>query len=394
MATETQTEGSKASISTTNFDTYTLILQLGCILNTVPAWKKAYKLRVVVFVEFESDVEEERQRVNRLLTNLRIQAEVLVIWLASGKLRSYETIVRGVDSLVTTEVNRLLRNEIWWEELKATRKRHQGAGTTSHSQIAQLMADSAWPSSSYQQAGRSKEHPTSSRLKRLLQRRRSLPGAARPGVPQVESLRAHRRSVDLSSDMETENACSSDSEDENEASGLLTGHGRDYGTNREGTDAVVRPHESASHHRTARTRPAQDVHACNQLTPRPSGLPLLPSRPSTPHFSCTAIPETQVIVDEGSGPTIRFADDVTSTGIPSQSASTGASSSRLPPLSFNDVPSRGQHIILNELFRKHSEKTAVIFTTLPSPTRGACKSEQESLDYLLDLEVSICRGFQ
>lgn len=41
---------------TSNFDTYALILQLGCILNTVPAWKKAYQLRVACFVEFEEDI--------------------------------------------------------------------------------------------------------------------------------------------------------------------------------------------------------------------------------------------------------------------------------------------------------------------------------------------------
>lgn len=62
----------------TNFDTYTLILQLGCILNTVPSWKRAYRLRVAVFVEYESDVEEERGRVKALLYNLGIEAEVLV----------------------------------------------------------------------------------------------------------------------------------------------------------------------------------------------------------------------------------------------------------------------------------------------------------------------------
>lgn len=61
---------------TTNFDTYTLILQLGCILWTVPSWKRAYKLRVCVFVEYETDVEEERGRVTALLKNLRIEAEV------------------------------------------------------------------------------------------------------------------------------------------------------------------------------------------------------------------------------------------------------------------------------------------------------------------------------
>lgn len=69
-------EPSRKNVLTTNFDTYTLILQLGCILHTVPSWKREYKLRVCVFVEYESDVEEERGRVTTLLRNLRIEAEV------------------------------------------------------------------------------------------------------------------------------------------------------------------------------------------------------------------------------------------------------------------------------------------------------------------------------
>jgi potassium/chloride transporter 9 len=74
-------------VLTTNFDTYTLILQLGCILHTVPSWRRTYTVRVAVFVEYESDVDEERGRVTTLLRNLRIEAEVLVFWLASGNLK-------------------------------------------------------------------------------------------------------------------------------------------------------------------------------------------------------------------------------------------------------------------------------------------------------------------
>ena len=79
MSAEVATAGddkSRKNVLTTNFDTYTLILQLGCILHTVPSWKRSYKLRICVFVEYESDVEEERDRVTTLLRNLRIEAEV------------------------------------------------------------------------------------------------------------------------------------------------------------------------------------------------------------------------------------------------------------------------------------------------------------------------------
>lgn len=97
MSAEIATESGedKRNVLTTNFDTYTLILQLGCILNTVSACKKAYTLRVAVFVEYGSDVEEERGRVKTLLDNLRIPAQVLVFWLASGELKTYRMIVNG-----------------------------------------------------------------------------------------------------------------------------------------------------------------------------------------------------------------------------------------------------------------------------------------------------------
>ena len=60
-------------------------------------------------------------------------------------------------------------------------------------------------------------------------------------------------------------------------------------------------------------------------------------------------------------------------------------------LSFNDLPSRAQHLILNELMRQHSKDTAVMFTTLPIPEENTCQSEEASLAYLSDVEV-LCNG--
>lgn len=91
MSAETATAGddhSRKNVLTTNFDTYTLILQLGCILRTVPSWKRSYKLRICVFVEYESDVEEERDRVTTLLRNLRIEAEVRHLNMEPGRTSS------------------------------------------------------------------------------------------------------------------------------------------------------------------------------------------------------------------------------------------------------------------------------------------------------------------
>ena len=57
------------------------------------------------------------------------------------------------------------------------------------------------------------------------------------------------------------------------------------------------------------------------------------------------------------------------------------------PLSFNDLPNRAQHLIINELMRQNSTETSVLFTTLPIPEEGTCESEAQSLSYLSDIEV-------
>lgn len=57
------------------------------------------------------------------------------------------------------------------------------------------------------------------------------------------------------------------------------------------------------------------------------------------------------------------------------------------PLSFNDLPSRAQHLILNDLMRQNSSDTAVLLTTLPIPEEGTSKSEEASIRYLSDIEL-------
>lgn len=147
----------KRNVLTTNFDTYTLILQLGRILNTVSTWKKAYTLRVAVFVEFESDVEEERGRVKTLLDNIRIPAKVLVFWLASGELKTYRMIVNGDQGEDDQETEKLaeevLRGGEWWDDIQKQRGRRR---TSTSEELAGMQnrpkLSSTLPSSSFQSA--------------------------------------------------------------------------------------------------------------------------------------------------------------------------------------------------------------------------------------------------
>ncbi|KAK1453865.1 amino acid permease [Colletotrichum melonis] len=130
MSAEVLSDGK--SVLTTNFDTYTLILQLGYILYSVPTWHKVYNIRVMVFVEYESEVEEERARVKALLDKLRIEAEVIVFWLASGHLNTYELIINGQSNDLESQimVHDILKDEEWWDDLQRFRGREPNLNST------------------------------------------------------------------------------------------------------------------------------------------------------------------------------------------------------------------------------------------------------------------------
>lgn len=91
-----------------------------------------------MFVEYESEVEEETAQVKALLEKLRIDAEVLVFWLACGKLNTYELIINGANNDIDWDiiVNEALRDEEWWDELQILRGR--GEQMTSSQEMSQL----------------------------------------------------------------------------------------------------------------------------------------------------------------------------------------------------------------------------------------------------------------
>lgn len=208
----------QSSQTTVNFDTYTLILQLGCILNTVPAWKKAYKLRVAVFVEYAADVQEEKERVTGLLENLRIKAEVLVFYLASGDIKSYNLIVNGEDANEETEqqAQQVLEDEDWWEELQQVRGKVR-SGEINAVDALSIADDTAWPPPSLDD----QREPSLARysgLRKVLQgprQRLSLGNLSSTGLGQ--SMRTHRLDDDFLSryaDSDESNYEHSDSNDD------------------------------------------------------------------------------------------------------------------------------------------------------------------------------------
>lgn len=149
--------------------------------------------------------------------------------------------------------------------------------------------------------------------------------------------------------------------------------------------------------------------------------PVLSRNASAGPFSSRPVPETKVENEDEFGPRLAFTEPETNASEPllksrrnSASRKEGSSdaqpnmpallssyhfdnqpeddarstySTQSLPLSFNDLPSRAQHLILNELMRQNSSDTAVLLTTLPIPEEGTCKSEEASLRYLTDIEV-------
>lgn len=514
-------EPSRRNVLTTNFDTYTLILQLGCILHTVPSWKRMYKLRVCVFVEYETDVEEERDRVSTLLKNLRIQAKILVFWLANGNLKMYEVIINGKDDddhdQTARDIDFSLEDERWWQDIKRLR---QPTDMSTSQELAQatdiLEAITQWPTATFQHGRRETRPKRFSALQKMLRRAKS-----RVSVGDLSATGAtvgmynNRLSVDLdsgSSSCPSSDGKDDDADDEavaSESEAVISGSNFDeYDLDASSDDSDGKKSQRPGILRGAKTTPpgAKPLFFSRKLDLRkaiwrgsqgsPQGSPLNQERPtsdsvtplkphpdavasdtavlragkrvkktrsmassssqlssssrnralvqpppireqSLPKFTSNPTPRTAVASEEAPGPSIMFVDTPpqaaaskkdpiaetlvdpaqlaatatqpspsqitapnspisTATALAPSSPYTNSPASGFPaqqaiPLSFNDLPCRAQHLILNELIRQQSDDTAVVFTTLPSPMEGTCDSETESVKYISDLEV-LCQG--
>lgn len=434
---------SKQNVLTTNFDTYTLILQLGCILNTVPSWKTTYRLRVAVFVEYETDVEDERGRVEALLEKLRIEAEVLVFWLACGDVKSYRIIVNGDVSEHVSDaqdhVQSALQDEEWWHGiLKARNHSQTSQETDAASDDLRLGRATTWQGSASQDSGNRPLTQRVNGLRKLIQttrRKRSVSSFRAMGGVNL-GMQTHRL-LDAFVDYDGDNSSSESSDDSD-----LDPYISDPEDGEEVGQENVAPSQESSSRLLARSRTddqspsvsplgrqssfaLEHEPAIHQVIPSiitednaspKTNSPLQATRPgisrnaSSNRFSSSPIPEAKVNTEEeGAGPSIMFASNASpprfvqkldsiyarrpsavspvSPGTQSSHTASGFPGSASVPLSFNDLPSRAQHLILNELMVQHSSETAVIFTTLPSPVEGTSLSEQDCASYLSDLEV-------
>lgn len=516
----------------------------------MPGWKRVYNLRVLVFVEYESEVEEERGRVRALLDKLRIEAEVLVFWLASGQLGTYEMIIHGQPGSADTEdvVNECLKDDEWWGDLQSFRGSSHDTMSASQelASIANVMGSTTARPGVYNphvsQGQGSDRRRASTVILADLPKKSTVSELARLGVNMGIHTQNLPSNVFDDSDTERESGSDSDSESSQDSNlgacfndagsvasegdlddmeparrpllslanrrkslgdildrpraperreerkgkgrGLGVPTGDSYGTMSKpapgrGEDTedlfptLAPPSKTGRRSGTVSTRSlspeklARRGMRSDAPSLRPERPPLSRQGSSAMKFSSMLVPETKITNEEGSEPRIMFANSQ-ATGTPrerppfSRHSSTGrfsskpipeakitedpagggpsvsfaepeamsrkASVSRRPdngdaqvniadlissrsfvareedgnrsgssystqgfPLSFNDLPSRAQHLILNELLRQNSNDTAVLFTTLPIPEEGTCQSDEASVRYLSDIEV-LCNG--
>jgi solute carrier family 12 (potassium/chloride transporters), member 9 len=460
-----------------------------------------YSLRVIVFVEYESEVEEERGRVDALLEKLRIEAEVLVFWLASGGISTYETIIHGhfKSSETDTLVNECLKDEDWWDDLKTFRGSRSMTASQEFNSAAHVIESTSGRPGIYNPHSTSagaadRRRPSWTQLNEL-PRKPTVSQIVKMGVNM--GIHTQNLPVAVFDTSETDAGDGSDSDsdssddDFNDTESVVSEgdmeieparrpllaalrRRRSYG------DVLTRP-KSPQKDRKSKTTYANALQSYGSTSGqddiewgreptkaggRQGGLETMLERPTLSRqgstamrFSSMLVPKTTITSEDDTAKimfaeaesrpqrpafsrqssTARFEtregrnDKTVSFAEPSQGhdqsrsqlASRKSSMSKksngggdllldIPellssyrfqdderrddesgssyssqglPLSFNDLPSRAQHLILNELMRQNSADTAVLFTTLPIPAEGTYKDEEASLTYVSDVEV-------
>ncbi|OLL23780.1 Vacuolar cation-chloride cotransporter 1 [Neolecta irregularis DAH-3] len=382
MSTEIQggKSDSTPSLLTTNFDTYAMILQMGCILHMVPAWRNAFRLRVLVFVENTSDISDETQRVKGLLDNLRIPAELVVLSLANGDLQTYETIVNGKEDR-SGRIKNVLREDPWRVEIEQLRTDSSGSKTIPNPASRCSTACTGIEMSRSTTRGSFDLAHVKGRRQVLLNMPHSLPMSMRVNVPhpagfyEDDSSSSDESTYDI---LENSPLFAASLESGNASSNMLMA----------ASNAVM--FESPTDNLSALSQTPLGV-SSHTLQNRPlspdelRGIDVGKSPQPPPSFRSVVIPEVEIQnegVEEGR-PSIRFIGDVR----PLRRPVSALVEERGNTLGFNDLPSKAQHLVVNELIRINSHDTAVVFTTLPSPSANTYRSTERSLEYVEGLEI-------
>lgn len=292
---------------------------------------------------------EEQRRVSLLLENLRIDAELLVLTMDSGHLPSYEVLINGAKS--SDEIDNALRNETWWTERGSRGTRDQISSQIDYPQ-------------------RKRNSTTSNMAIRTRRQSTGLPPASAPLSFRTNVPMPHHGESDSESDTEvhrnnfnrskSSESAVFDEGDEESTTGLRYRGTRGQESSSPDFDASLIPPRTLMH-----------------SEPLPMNEPggFSPRTSSGTSGMQTNDPNDE---EQGTKPSISFAPPPSNHPNPHQAMS---------KTSFNDIPAKAQHLIINDLIRSQSHNTGVLFTTLPPPPQGTYKDEAKSEDYLEGLAI-------
>jgi potassium/chloride transporter 9 len=464
MSAEVFDKNGERSAMTTNFDTYTLILQLGAILTTVPNWKKTHRLRIVVFVEDEEDIANEKERVESLIEVLRIKAVILVVCLKDFEFYNY--LVKGIknpNSREVAKVDQILEEDEWWIELQAGREQQKHSNDSVHIDIPAITISA--PFVDFNEDLQNKKYGLSKLQKMGL--------SLSMTTNKLHGTDFHR-AIDSDSDAESSYEDDTSSTYSQSLKGVQTpeprlqnvsnGKRKEQGLyNRNGLDLNSEYGNNSKH-----SLPPQHIYESpstagskNQLNKKSASVTALNKinklkSNQKPQFSSEKIPRSRVIDDAtGDEPSIMLVPDDDNASVASKKVNfsnsfapkSGATSQKKPSrlndvvdplepvldsekvgklespaykqrsevlqeveeetqgvedeedeeeeglninnLSFNDLPAKGQHLILNNLMKTVSSDVPLIFTTLPAPFIGTHRDEEDCKEYLDNLQIWI-----
>ncbi|ODV88236.1 hypothetical protein CANARDRAFT_228981 [[Candida] arabinofermentans NRRL YB-2248] len=385
MSSRVLNEQNGKNILTTNFDTYTLILQLGAILNTVPSWKKTHKVRVVVFVEIENDIAEEKTRLESLLEVLRIKAEVLVLCLSSGVFDSYNYITKGEapkDTRMTEKIDNALKDDEWWQMIREFRD--------SATPLNPRTNVSAIPPPTIQVNSK-----VLNKFESSSKRRYSTSAMNKLGVSfSIVTNKISNNDISLT-------LADSTSDEE------------DYSAS--DAESIVSSASSSHSTQVTATAPGLAQYGVYGTSNRPNPSvahalrkPLLKNLKSTSSFkklkgttfSADTMPYSQVFDNaQGNEPSIISMQGIepgSSSGVNMTTLIQQADAHANPDnttsydnlnFSFNELTAKSQFLILNDLMLKTSKDSALLFSTLPIPEIGLHNDEGDCLDYVTNLDI-------
>ncbi|KAJ2066981.1 hypothetical protein GGI08_001602 [Coemansia sp. S2] len=415
----------------TNFDSYVMVLQLGTVLHLVPYWNKHYTLRVMCFVENKSDVAEEYRRVDKLLRDLRVMAELHVHYLRGAGLSTYDeasneaAVRQNLPPKFSNIRPRLAEGSVTGQSASLDIKRPKASVGESSAVTGAFSMKVNLPMPLRYEASRTGRHRSSDNSLNLssgttssseddsdpetdspnglngdICRRTSVQQSALPRFATISGTDPRQRqNMSLSGGAFWRKRRSS--ADPNRGRHVIIGN---LPLGSKDVDIKMRPRRRGSdgamvlsdfYSRTlaaVASQVATSSTALGKQATSGSDVPL-------DELSVTgASPPTSTVCPGSALKSFTFAsaaalpesvEETAGSAMDPTTAIDGRDSAEPTTTDFNDMPVNTQNRILNEMIRHQCDgsRTALIFTTLQAPEPGTSDSEQKAMEYLRDIDA-------